>query len=249
MELPEYEQMFRLEEWHWWFVSRRRLAIELIKRWTESSSCSRILDVGCGSGGNLKSLGQWGPVIGLDVSPLPLDLARRRRSPRLVQASGLALPYPNATFDLVTAFDVLYHRWVSDDQSFIGELYRVLRPGGWLLVTDSALPALWSAHDEIYYARQRYTLSDMREKLSRVGLQPCFCSYANMLLLPITMAIRLLQRPFPATGSLELRPPPKWLNQLLIATRDLELSWLRRGGVLPAGSSLICLSQKPYSTE
>lgn len=244
MEKPEYEQSYRLEDWHWWFVSRRRLAAELIEQWAGSSSHKCILDVGCGTGSNLEFLRRWGSVIGIDLSPLPLDFARRRAL-RLVQASGLALPYPNNTFDLVTAFDVLYHRWVTDDNRVIGEFHRVLRPGGWLLVTDSALPALWSSHDEIYYARQRYTLPNMRKKLSGAGFKPGLCSYTNVLLLPMAVISRLVMHRLPLTGDLDLRPPPNWLNRLLIATRDLEVVWLRRGGAFPIGSSIICLSQKP----
>lgn len=245
MELSQYERAYRLEDWHWWFVSRQQLAAELLERWAGSTAQRCILDVGCGSGGNLGFLSQWGRVIGVDLKALPLNFARRRPSARLVQASGLRLPYPSHTFDLVTAFDVLYHRWISDDDRAIGEFYRVLRPGGWLLVTDSALPLLWSPHDKIYYTRQRYTLPNLRQKLSQAGFKAGVCSYANTLLLPIMAIMRLMMAALPCIDDLTLYPPPKWLNRWLIEIRNLELMWLRRGGTLPLGSSVICLSQKP----
>ena len=245
MEWPEYKRMYQVEDSHWWFVGRRQLARVFIEQSFTSSSKPRILDIGCGTGGNLAFLARWGEGSGIDLSPLALSLARCRRLPRLAQASGLALPYPAATFDLVTLFDVLYHRWITDDDQAVREAYRVLRPGGWLLLTDSALPSLWSVHDEIYYARQRYTLATVQAKLTEVGFEAGVFSYANALLLPIVVATRTLTRWLPTTEDVDVQPLPVWLNRLLIGVRGLETAWLRRGHTFPLGSSLICFTQKP----
>jgi SAM-dependent methyltransferase len=161
----------------------------------------------------------------------------------------LALPYPNNVFDLVTAFDVLYHCWITDDCQAIEECYRVLQPGGWLLLTDPALPGLWSTHDEIYYTRQRYTLDEISQKLAETGFKPRLCSYTNMLLLPLITMTRLVSRSLPSASRIDLQPLPTWLNQWLINIRHLETRWLRRGGALPIGSSLVCLTQKPSGKE
>lgn len=244
MEQPEYEQMYRVEDWHWWFVSRRRTVAALLQQSLNPGAGGRVLDVGCGTGGNLAALEQWGRVSAIDVSGCPLSFARRRRSAALTQASALVLPYPDRTFDLITAFDLLYHRWINDDEQVICEIYRVLKPGGWLLVTDSAMPMLWSSHDEIYYARERYTLAGMRRKLSSAGFRPRRCSYTNFLLLPVATLVRLATRRLPRTVVIELHPPPQWLNKVLVAVRELEVIWLKRNHTLPAGSSLICLAQK-----
>jgi SAM-dependent methyltransferase len=244
MEQSEYEWMYKLEDTHWWFVSRQQLVNTLLEQQLTPGSNGFMLDVGCGTGGNLKLLGRWGNTIGIDLNPVALNYARRRNLPRLAQASGLTLPYPNNVFGLVTAFDVLYHCWITDDCQAIEECYRVLQPGGWLLLTDPALPGLWSTHDEVYYTRERYLLSDIRQKLADAGFEPCLCSYTNMLLLPIFTAIRLVSRCFPSTRKVDQQPLPVWLNQWLINIRHLETRWLRRGSTLPLGSSLICLAQK-----
>ena len=163
-----------------------------------------------------------------------------------MQASGLKLPYVSNTFNLVTLFDVLYHRWIADDNCVIREAYRVLQPGGWLLLTDSALPILWSSHDEIYHARQRYTMHDLRIKLNNIGFESQVCSYTNMLLLPIFLFVRLTMDWLPLANEIDRKGTlPELLNQLLTYIRNLESIWLRRGGTLPIGSSLICLSRKP----
>jgi len=246
MNRPEYESMFELEDSHWWFVGRRKLALALIDQFIQFKPGARLLDVGCGTGGNLQSLAGYGQAHGLDINPIAVSLARLRPLPQLSQASGLAVPYPDNTFELVTIFDVLYHRWIVDDAAALNELYRVLKPGGWLLLTDSALPALWSAHDEMYYARQRYTLKVMQAKLAQVGFVQHVGSYANFLLLPIFLLVRLTMDWLPVTGDIDRQGTfPEWFNWLLTQVRGLEAGWLRQGHSLPVGSSLVCLAQKP----
>jgi len=245
MECAEYQKLYELEDTYWWFVGRRKLVSTLIQNWIPNGDqVGRILDVGCGTGGNLEFLATWGCETGIDLSPLALDYARRRRLPRLAQASGLALPYSNNSFDLVTAFDVLYHRWVTNDDRAVSECYRVLQPGGWLLVMDSALPRLWSHHDEVFYARKRYTLDEMRRLISGAGFTPRKLSYANTLMFPAVLAVRYLARYFPNLSQREMRPLPGWLNTALTGVLSLEAAWLRRA-TFPIGSSGVCLAQKP----
>ncbi len=248
MERPEYQKMYELEDSYWWFVGRRQLVAALIERWLPSGLADPILDVGCGTGGNLAFLARWGRGTGIDLSPLALDLARRRRLPWLAQASGLALPYPDSTFSLVTVFDVLYHRWVGDDRQVIRECQRVLQPEGWLLLAEPALPGLWSRHDEVFYTWHRYTLDEISRMLGEDGFRLRKLSYTNTLLLPLVAIIRLLARWLPVVDAVELRPLPRWLNQTLIHVLSLEARWLQRG-TFPIGSSLVCLAQKEVKRE
>lgn len=236
--------MYQVEDNHWWFVSRRRLAMALIDQGLNLNPGDPILDIGCGTGGNLAALAHRGWAVGMDVSDPAIGLARQRRLPRLLQASALALPYPDHSFALVTAFDVLYHRWITDDHLALEEIYRVIRPGGCLLITDSALPLLWSSHDERYQARQRYTLKDIQQKLYQAGFEVQLCSYRNTLLFPLFLLVRLTMDWLPFNLDQQQLPQP-WLNQGLIQVSSLENKWLRQGWRLPIGSSLICLSQKP----
>ena len=245
MDWPEFEQTWAQEASHWWFVARKQLALALLNHWVCLGPDSRILDVGCGTGGHLMWLAHLGRVQGLDLSPIAIHFSRRRAECPLAQASALAVPYPDESFDLVTAFDVLYHRWIEDDSQVAAEMWRVLRPGGWLLLTDAALPVLWSRHDELFYARQRYTLATIRDKLVQAGFEPRVSSYTNFLLLPFVTLIRILENRRRNRQAVERGwSLPGWLNGLLIGVRRLETGWLQRQQRLPIGSSIVCLSEK-----
>jgi SAM-dependent methyltransferase len=248
MERHEYEKLYELEDSYWWFVGRRQLVTALIEKQVPTDEVGPILDVGCGSGGNLAFMARWGYEAGIDLSPLAIDLARRRNLPRLVQASGLALPYADGTFGMVTAFDVLYHRWVTNDDCVVRECYRALRPGGWLLVMDSAVPGLWSHHDEVFYARKRYTLDEVHQMVGGVGFKPHKLSYANSILFPAAVIARLLGRWFPSISNTEMQPLLPWLNRALTGVLGLEATWLQRHN-FPIGSSVVCLAQKPPNVE
>jgi len=83
--------------------------------------------------------------VGADISPDALTLARGKGFARLdLLSAGKPLPYADQSFDIITALEVLEH--ISDDAGAVSERYRVLRPGGLLLVSVPAFSWLWSEH-------------------------------------------------------------------------------------------------------
>ena len=94
------------------------------------------LDLGCGEGHNTRLLARAGAsMIGLDIAHSFLKHARQANSvdPRGIQytqGSGLALPFPQTYFDFVTAFMSLMD--MPETARVLAEIYRVLRPGGFL---------------------------------------------------------------------------------------------------------------------
>ena len=96
----------------------------------------RVLDVGCGTGTFLGALDGDFERHGVDVSASMLDQARARGLD-VRQAGGEALPYPDASFDLVTTFAVLHHLVEREAvRKAVAEMCRVTRPGGAVLVWD-----------------------------------------------------------------------------------------------------------------
>jgi SAM-dependent methyltransferase len=88
-----------------------------------------ILDAGAGTGAAMRYLADYGTVCGIDYATEAIHYCRLRQLERLALGSVMALPYPAATFDLVTSFDVVSQYGVTDDTCALREFARVLAPG------------------------------------------------------------------------------------------------------------------------
>ncbi|MEO0250249.1 MAG: class I SAM-dependent methyltransferase [candidate division WOR-3 bacterium] len=243
MHPEEYERMYRYEGEYWWFVGRRELILTLVQDWLGEHSNGLFLEAGCGTGAMLKTLEQWGLVIGVDLATPALEFCRRRGCAYLVQASVERLPFPEETFDLITALDLLEH--VEDDQGALSEFYRVLKPGGLLALTVPAYRFLWSGHDIALHHKRRYTASLLRSRLKQAKFTIRKLSYAvTLLFLPILL-FRLQNRWFQRqqTPHASIVPVPSWLNRLLIALQRFEAHLVRLLN-LPFGVSLVAIVSK-----
>jgi SAM-dependent methyltransferase len=92
-----------------------------------------------------------------------------RREAALVCGTADTLPFRDEVFDVVLAADVLEH--LTDDELATSELFRVLRPGGTLVVNVPTDPGLWSEHDVALGHVRRYTRSRLNELLSSAGFR------------------------------------------------------------------------------
>jgi SAM-dependent methyltransferase len=240
----QYLRLRRVEDDHWWYRGMRAIALDALTALPLPRD-GLVLDAGCGTGGNAAMLGRFGRVVGVDLAELALELASERGLPRLTRATVAALPFGEATFDLVTSFEVLYHRAVGDDVAALRELRRVLRPGGWLLVRLPALGWLRGGHDAAVHAARRYTLGELRTKLRRAGLEPVRLTYLNSLLLPLAAARRAADRLTGARGD-DLGPTPALATAALGAALARERQLLRRCD-LPLGVSVMATARRAPS--
>lgn len=243
MEPREYELSFALEGEHWWFRAKRALVLWLLRRygWTGG----RGLDLGCGTGGMLDALAHCGTWVGADAEGLALAFSRKRGVSRLVAASAVALPFREDVFDACLCLDVLYHRAVPSDAAALAESHRILKPGGLLIVTDSAFAWLRSPHDEAVHGLRRYTRAELAERVRAAGFTPLFTSYTYCLVFPVIAAFRLARRRRPSPGgrSSDVFPLPRGATRALLAIQALERGLLRLGP-LPFGSSVLCVARK-----
>jgi SAM-dependent methyltransferase len=244
LRAAELAKMFDLEDTYWWFVARRELVRELLLRYGQQDPDVSILDVGCGTGATLKAVDDLGVAVGIDRSGHALRYCRRRGLTRLAAATAEALPIATGSLDVVLALDLLEH--IRDDGAAAKELARVLRPGGLLLVTVPACPALWSEHDEALDHIRRYRGTQLRGILTRAGFHiEKLTPIITLLLLPIA-ALRLMQRLLPRRrGAPETAfiIPPAPVNWLLTTLLRLERIWLRRFP-LPVGVSLVGVARR-----
>ena len=242
---PEYErETLAIEDRHWWYVSRRRL-LSVIVESLELEPGSDILDAGCGSGRNLEWLGRFGPTIGLELSAAGLAIAERRGLGTVVKGSVEAIPLPDRSVDLAVCLDVLEH---VDDRLGLSELHRVVRPGGNLLVTVPAYAWLWGQHDVQNQHLRRYTRTTLFAAASQTGWAPRWSSYFNSLLFVPAAAYRLLaeyaDRKWRRRPASDFQATPGLLNPVLRVPGVIEAAFVRRGGRLPLGLSLVAVLSK-----
>ncbi len=246
MEAEEYATIHTLEQRHWWYVGMLRNSLQLLERYLPHRRPLALLDAGCGTGGALLQLQRYGTTAGFDFSPLAVGFCRERGLPAIVQASVTDVPFATSHFDAVTSFEVLYHAGVPDDAGAIRELARVLRPGGVLLLRLPAFEWLRSSHDAMVHTRHRYTRAEVRAKLAAAGLEPLRVSYANTLLFPLVVGVRLLQRLFGhgETKTSDVQETSPLVNHILLAVLAVEGALLSFTD-LPIGLSVLAIARKP----
>lgn len=185
--------MYRAEQCHWWYQGMAAITRNILDAFYAPGSGLAILDAGCGTGAGLLSLSQYGSVIGLDISSYALRFCAGRGCTEVVGASVMALPFRDETFDLVTSFDILYFEGIHDETA-LKETARVLRPQGRALIRVPAFDWLRGAHDAKVSTAHRYTSRELAGKLGKSGFEIELLSYANMILFPIALLKRLVEK-------------------------------------------------------
>lgn len=254
MQPDTYYMLASREATYWWHRARRAMSAALLRRHGLARG-ARWLDLGCGPGGNLNFLAGMNPsmVVGVDLSPIALQLARS-----VASTSGLVradicrgLPFIDASFDVATIFNVLYHGWVERESDVLREVVRVLRPGGLALVTEPAFAVLARDMDMIGMARRRYRRRELAAMCQAAGLDMLFASYFSSFGFPALLALNLVgrigvrRRREPAALALDMKPLPSTVNEALYHLAALEGRLIARGLSIPLGTTLVCVGRKP----
>jgi SAM-dependent methyltransferase len=246
MDARELHAMLDHDEHHWWYRGRRRIVRAELDRLPLRAGGDRVrvrvLDAGCGSGRTLDELRDYGDATGIDLSEDGVAAARARGHADVCCGRLETLPWPDASFDLVTCLDVIEH--TPDDRATLRELRRVTAPGGYLVVTVPAYGWLWSNHDVVNQHHRRYGRRTLRAAAIEAGWQLERITAFNGLLLAPAAAVRLAQRLRPRDieqHESDLQVGPAWLNGALELPLRAEAAWLGRGRTLPAGLSLLAL--------
>ncbi len=153
-----------------------------------------VIDVGCGTGGNIGSLADAYRCVGIDTSEDAIQWARQR-FPNVQFIEGRA---PDDLGELareasfITLMDVLEH--VSDDFQLLSSLLAPLTPGTYVLVTVPAELALWSPHDESFGHYRRYDSARLRAVWEGLPVETLLFSHYNARLYRVIKTIRTMTR-------------------------------------------------------
>lgn len=231
----------KVESFHWWFVVRRKLLKFLLRSISIPKNCLAI-DIGCGTGSNLKTLASAGlDAIGLDRSIYALTLFKKKANLPLLAGDLNRLPIKTKSIGLIVAMDILEH--LDDDANGIRELYRALGKGGILIITVPAFKSLWGIQDVVTGHKRRYSKKETVNKLCEGGFNILKSSYFNFFLFfPILIARRIIRLlGFKIDSENEVNFP--LINFFLKVIFSLELYVLKYFS-FPFGVSIFCIARK-----
>ncbi len=247
MQTAEFHKVAALETSHWWYRAQRINLLEAVGALFLPDG-ARVLDAGCGTGCNLIALSRTCRVTayGIDASP---DAAASWNGPPGVtrcRASVNDLPYAGGTFDLVISVDVLQEASVDVRRAF-GEMARVLRRGGGLVVLAPAYEWMLSRHDRAVDSVRRFTRRRLGRLAIEAGLVVERITHRFPLFFPAVAATRLIRRlggrDHRAEVDSDLRAYPQWLNEALFTVARAEHALLR-GLRVPFGSTILMVARR-----
>jgi SAM-dependent methyltransferase len=207
MDRSAYASMSAQEQDHWWFVARRAIIDSLVRAHVSLPSDARILEAGCGTGGNLALLAQYGALDAMEYDEDARALATARGQCR-VEAGALpnAVGFGETRYDMIALLDVLEH--IDEDEASLRALGARLAPNGRLLLTVPAAPWLWSDHDVLHHHKRRYTYKGLLGVVRAAGLKVEVSGYFNSLLFPVAVAQRVAHQLLRRDTPLDARPSP-----------------------------------------
>jgi len=231
----------RVEATHFWFRGFRQFVAPAIERIAAGGRNLTMLDCGCGTGYNAATLlAPYGHAFGFDLTPAGLTFARRAGIP-VVRADMHAIPFATGQFDLATSFDVL--QYVEDDYKVMGDIARLIKPGGSVIVTASAMNVLRGGHAGTWPEVRRYSTGRLRSILETAGLRVEHVTHLFAALFPALVLARAINRG--ATGDdWEMNIPAAPVNEALTMVLALE-AVVSRYIPMPFGSSVLAVATKP----
>ena len=246
---PEYYQRMRdLESSSWWNAGMRDVAASLLSL-TALPASGTMLDIGCGSGQTMSWFTRARPKwrsFGLDVAPEGLSAATALGE-SVMRASALDLPARSATIDLVMTLDVLQHLPLDGgDRRAIGEMVRVLKPGGYLFIRTNG-QSLPRAEDDPVYDFHKYGTTELRAKLTAAGLRVIRIGRLNALLglAEIPRELKAGKGEHSYHGLLaQPRQEPRWSSGIKRAWLRTEGRLVKQGGSWPLGRTIVAICQR-----
>jgi SAM-dependent methyltransferase len=232
MEPDEYTRMDEAEARMWWY---RALHARLL----DALADGPVLDAGCGTGGFLMRVERSREAFGLEWNARAAGIAAAKSGRPIARGSVNELPFASASFGTVVAADMLCHAAVEPARA-LGEIKRVLRPGGRLIVNMPAFRALMSAHDARVHNARRMNAGETRAMLADAGFRVTRVRYWNGLLLPLMIARRKVFVRSSDRSDVATFPP--WLDAMFHAMTELER---RLRLPLPAGGSVLAIAERP----
>jgi len=236
MEARIHKEMAKVEGEHWWFLARANIVNHLIEKYFKNKNDLKILEIGCGSGGNFNYLKDWGEIYAIEPDKFAFSVAKKKGLTKLIINDYFDKKYfQKNKFDLILLADVLEH--IKDDKKILSEIKGLLSRNGIVLITVPAKKNLWSEHDIANHHFRRYEFSNL-EKILKEKLDIQMINFMNFILyLPILIVRRIKSNNI---SKASLKVPHPIINNLMYSIFSAEkfiLPMVR----LPFGVSIIAI--------
>ena len=239
VEQDEYERMAASEHRHWWYAATRWLLTDQLGPLLPAGG--RFLDAGGGTGATGAWLADRGHLVATDFEPRALPLYREGHPEvtDLAVADIRRLPFAAHVFDTALCVTVLYHASIASPAAAVGELARVVRPGGYVALMEPGVRRLYRPHDRHTHAGRRFSLRDLRRLLVSNGLEVVRATGAYTFLVPAAAALSVIDR---AGSASDLDRDQQHLAGMLPAAARAERAVLRHASV-PFGLSVLAIGR------
>ena len=229
------------EKDHFWFKTRNEFILKTMESFIAKES--KLVEVGAGSGTVSAFLKQSGyhNITVADMHLSSLKFAKNHGINKLIQFDLMRNPFEDE-FDVVMLFDVLEH--IQDDLMALGQIYKMLRQSGSVVLTVPAHNWLWHEGNRAGGHKRRYGKKELRRKLNKTGFNVIAVQYFFISLVPLMLLRKVYSqiqtKKSPEDLGLNLNP---FFNTLLRTVTKTEISLIN---FLPNifGASIIAVAQK-----
>jgi 2-polyprenyl-3-methyl-5-hydroxy-6-metoxy-1,4-benzoquinol methylase len=239
----DYDAIFQLEEYSFWFSHRNNCILNVIKNF---SNFNTLIDLGGGNGYITKFLQENGyDSILLEPGREGIYNAKKRGVQKLICATINDLDISYNKFPNIGLFDVLEH--IRNDSEFLKKIYNYLSPKSYLYITVPSNKFLWSYKDVLAQHYRRYSMRDIISKLEDIGFNVEYKSYFfSFLIMPIFI-FRVIPSKFKKSDKILIGNKEEHSSsyyKLLTPIFNYELKMIKKKKKIPFGTSIIVVAKR-----